>query len=54
MKDFFLEALLYPFLVILFCLVFGVPFPFAGFQTIHPHGLKENGSFNMHFEREHF
>jgi hypothetical protein len=54
MKDFFLEALLYPFLAILFCLVYGVPFTFAGFQTIHLQGFKENGSVSMHFEREHF
>ena len=54
MNDFFLEALLYPFLAILFCLTFGVPFTYAGFQTIHLKGLKENGRVNMYLAREHY
>ena len=54
MKDFLLEGLLYPFLAILFCLAFGIPFTFAGFQTIRLSGVKENGNVNMHLQREHY
>jgi hypothetical protein len=54
MKDFLLEGLLYPFLAILFCLAFGVPFTYAGFQTIHVEGFRENGVITMDIERKHF
>jgi hypothetical protein len=54
MKEFLLEGLLYPFLAILFCPAFGVPFTYAGFQTIHLSGGKENGDVTMHLQREHY
>ena len=54
MKDFLLEGLLYPFVAILFCLAFGVPFTYAGFQTIHVTGIKEDNVVNMDFTRTHY
>jgi hypothetical protein len=54
MKEFLLEGLLYPFLAISFCPAFGIPFTYAGFQTIHLEGTKMNGSTSMHLQREHF
>lgn len=54
MKEFLLEGLLYPFVAILFCLAFGVPFTYAGFQTIHLQGSKEGGIVNMDLTRKHF
>jgi hypothetical protein len=38
MKDFLLEALLKPLAAILFCLVFGLPFVYIGFQTVQVEG----------------
>ena len=55
MKDFLFSAILYPFLAILFCLVFGVPFVYTGFQTIHVEGAKnEAGETTIYFTRTHF
>lgn len=54
MKDFLLEGLLYPFLAIAFCLAFGLPFTYAGFQVIHLQGGKQDGSVSMSLRREHF
>ena len=54
MKELLLEGLLYSFLAILFCLAFGIPFTYAGFQTIYLQGMRDNGPINMHLEREHF
>lgn len=54
MKEFLLEGLLYPFIAILFFLAFGVPFTYAGFQTIQIEGTKENGIVSMDFTRTHF
>ena len=54
MKEFLLEGLLYPLVAILFCLAFGVPFTYAGFQTIHVEGMKTDGVVRMDFSRTHF
>jgi hypothetical protein len=54
MKGFLLEGLLYPFFAILFCLAFGVPFTYAGFQIIHVEGTKENGVVSMDVTRRHY
>lgn len=55
MKDFFLEAFLYPFLAILFCLAFGVPFVYTGFQTVEVRGSKDDqGIVTIDFDRSHF
>lgn len=54
MKEFLLEGLLYPFIAILFCLAFGVPFTYAGFQTIHLQGSKSTGIVTMNLTREHY
>ncbi len=55
MKKIFLDALLYPFLAILFCLAFGVPFVYTGFQTVHVQGSKDDqGAVTIDFRRVHF
>ena len=55
MKDFLFEGLLYPFLAILFCLAFGVPFTYVGFQDIHLTGTKTaNGQVSIDLSREHY
>jgi len=55
MKEFLLEGLLYPFLAILFCLAFGVPFTYTGFQNIHLTGEKDaSGQVSMDLSREHY
>lgn len=55
MKDFFLNALLYPFLAILFCLAFGLPFVYTGFQTVTVRGSKDpDGVVSIDFSRKHF
>ena len=55
MKKFLVEAILQPFLAILFCLAFGVPFVYVGFQNIHVHGQKdEQGAVTINFTRRHF
>jgi hypothetical protein len=55
MKDFLLKAILQPFLAILFCLVFGVPFVYTGFQTVDLQGSKDDqGSVTIDFTRRHF
>ena len=55
MKDFLLEGLLYPFLAILFCLAFGVPFTYVGFQNIHLTGTKDvDGQVSMDLSRKHY
>jgi hypothetical protein len=35
MKEFLLKAILQPFVAILFCLGFGLPFAYFGFQTVN-------------------
>ena len=55
MKDFLLEGLLYPFLAILFCLAFGVPFTYVGFQDVYLTGTKDaNGYVSMDLSRKHY
>lgn len=55
MKKFFLDTLLKPFFAILFFLLFGVPFVFAGFQTVHVTGTKNaENVVTIDFTRKHF
>jgi hypothetical protein len=55
MKDFFVKAILEPFAAILFCLVFGLPFVYVGFQTVHVTGQKDQqGSVTIEFNRSHY
>ncbi|MBN2045219.1 MAG: hypothetical protein JW757_09385 [Anaerolineales bacterium] len=55
MKEFWLETILYPFVAILFCLAFGIPFVWAGFQTIQLQAHKdETGTVTVDFTRSHF
>lgn len=41
MKEFLIKALLQPFVAILFCLAFGLPFVYVGFQTVYVEGTKD-------------
>jgi len=55
MKDFVLKTLLYPFLAILFCLAFGVPFTAAGFQVVQVVGERQaDHSITMELSRRHY
>lgn len=55
MKKFVLDALIKPFFAIVFFLLFGVPFVFAGFQTVHITGTKSaENVVTMDFTRTHF
>ena len=55
MKEKFLNLILYPALAILFCLAFGVPFTYAGFQHAIVEGTrKENGSVTFEVDRSHY
>ena len=55
MKDFLVKAILQPFASILFCLVFGVRFVYASFQTVSVDGGKDpQGQVTIDFNRKHF
>jgi hypothetical protein len=55
MKEFFVKVFLEPFAAILFCLAFGVPFVYFGFQTVHVEGQKDHrGSVTIEFTRKHY
>jgi hypothetical protein len=55
MKEFFIKALLEPFVAILFCLAFGLPFVYAGFQTVYVEGAKDpQGMVIIDFNRRHY
>ncbi|OVE78378.1 hypothetical protein BVX98_00435 [bacterium F11] len=55
MKKILLEGLLYPFIAILFCLIFGIPFLYVGFQDIHILGYKDNNHITtIELNRHHF
>ena len=55
MKDFLLNAILYPFVAILFFLAFGVPFVYTGFQVVDVTGTKDpSGEVMVEFNRKHF
>ena len=55
MKDFLVKALLQPFVAILFCLAFGLPFVFVGFQTAYVEGTKDQqGVVTIDFNRRHY
>jgi hypothetical protein len=55
MKGFLLEAILQPFVAILFCLGFGLPFVYLGFQTVYIEGNKDQrDGVTIDFNRKHF
>jgi hypothetical protein len=55
MKEFVIKAILQPFLAILFCLGFGLPFTYVGFQVIDIHGSKDSQAVvRVDFTRKHF
>ena len=55
MKDFLIKALLQPFVAILFCLAFGLPFVYVGFQTVYVEGFKDQqGAVTIDFNRRHY
>jgi hypothetical protein len=50
-----IKALLQPFVAILFCLAFGLPFVFVGFQAVHIEGAKDQqGAVTLDFNRRHY
>jgi len=55
MKTFWLDAILKPGAAIAFCLVFGLPFVYTGFQSVDVNGSKDDqGSVTIDFTRKHF
>ena len=55
MKAFLLDAVLKPFVAILFCLAFGVPFVYVGFQTARVEGMRDSeGVVDISFTRKHY
>jgi len=55
MKDNFLNLIVYPGLAILFCLAFGVPFTYAGFQQAAVEGIRAaDGSVTLSVDRSHY
>jgi hypothetical protein len=55
MKSFWLDAILKPLAAIAFCLVFGLPFVYTGFQWIDVDGEKDDqGDVTIDFTRKHF
>jgi hypothetical protein len=55
MKSFWLDAILKPLAAIAFCLVFGLPFVYTGFQWIDVDGKKDDqGDVTIDFTRKHF
>jgi hypothetical protein len=55
MKDFLIKAILEPFAAIAFCLAFGLPFVYVGFQTVDIEGWKDpQGQVTIDFNRVHY
>jgi hypothetical protein len=55
MKTFWLDAILKPLAAIIFCLIFGLPFVYTGFQSIVLNGTKDDqGNVTIDFTRKHF
>lgn len=55
MKDFVVKALLQPLAAIVFCLLFGIPFVYVGFQTVDLHGDKDqHEQVTIDFTRRHY
>lgn len=55
MSEFLLKKIIQPGLAILFCLAFGVPFVYTGFQTVEISGSKDAESqVSMDITRSHF
>ena len=54
MKKFLVKAILEPLTAILFCLAFGLPFVYFGFQTVYLTGEKDpQGAVTIEFTRKH-
>lgn len=53
MGQFLLDAIVKPGGAILFCLLFGVPFAFIGFQTVELTGQRTGRTVNMTVRRQH-
>lgn len=55
MKDFIIKSILEPLAAITFCLAFGLPFVYVGFQTVHIEGTKDQqGQVTIDFNRVHY
>jgi hypothetical protein len=55
MGEFILKKIIQPGLAILFCLAFGVPFVYTGFQSVEISGTKHlDGQVSMDINRSHF
>ena len=55
MKDRILNLFVYPGVAIIFCLAFGLPFVFAGFQDAHVQGVRgKDDSVTISVDRAHF
>jgi hypothetical protein len=55
MKSFWLDVILKPLAAMMFCLVFGLPFVYTGFQSVAVSGSKdESGAVSIDFTRKHF
>lgn len=55
MKDFIVKAILEPFLAILFCLAFGLPFTYVGFQVVDIELKKDDHQeVSLDFTRKHY
>ncbi len=55
MKNFLIKAIFQPFIAIAFCLAFGLPFVYVGFQTVNIQGTKnQDESVTISFQRKHY
>ena len=55
MKQFLIKAIFEPLAAILFCLAFGLPFVYFGFQTVDLSGEKDpQGAVTIEFTRKHY
>jgi hypothetical protein len=54
-KSFLIKAIFQPFVAILFCLAFGLPFVYVGFQTVDIQGERyQDESVTISFQRRHY
>ena len=55
MKDFFIKTFVEPFVAILFCLAFGIPFTYVGFQIVEIEmRMDEGNTVTLDFRRKHY
>ena len=55
MKNFLIKAIFQPFVAIVFCLAFGLPFVYVGFQTVNIEGIKNlDETVTISFQRKHY